>query len=100
MDLYPGVIFFVSLSQYFKSFPESTKKVLLYLSSFSFLIYVLHENLLTIVKKLCYSQIPLRPFVPLTLFFAIPVAVIAFLILFGAALRKLCPNLSRRLFSR
>ena len=100
VDLYPGVIFFVSLSQYFKSFPESVKKVLIYLSSYSFLIYVLHEKLLTIVKKLCYSRIPLNPFVPLTLFFAIPVAVIAFLIVFGAVFRKLCPTLYRRLFSR
>jgi len=100
VDLYPGVVFFFSLSRSFKSLPESVKKSLLYLSSFSFLIYVLHENLLTIVKKLCYSRIPLKPFVPLTLFFAIPVAVIALLILFGAVLRKLCPNLSRRLFSR
>lgn len=99
-DLYPGVVFLFSLSRYFNSFPENVKKNLLKLSSFSFLIYVLHEKLLTIVKKLCYSQIPLKPFVPLTLFFAIPVAVIAILIVFGAVLRKLCPNLSRRLFSR
>ena len=100
VDLYPGVVFFFSLSQYFKSFPESAKKSLLYLSSYSFLIYVLHEKLLTIVKKLCYSQIPLKPFVPLTLFFVIPAVVIVLLIVSGAVFKRICPNAYRFLFSR
>ena len=70
------------------------------LSSFSFLVYVLHENFLTILKKLCYSLVPLEPFVPLTLFFAIPVAVIAILIVFGILLNKTAPRIYRFLFSR
>lgn len=100
VDLYPGVVFLFSLSRYFNSFPRSVKKNLLKLSSFSFLIYVLHENFLTILKKLCYSLIPLEPFVPLTLFFAIPFVEIACLIAFGILLDRTAPRIYRFLFSR
>ena len=62
----------------------------------------MHENALTILKKLAYVLfLPFNfPFIPLTLFFVLPLALSAALILFGVLIRKYMPALFHFLFGR
>ena len=96
-----GVLFFFSLSYFFCKLSLKTKNRLLFLSSFTFVIYLMHENALTILKKIFYTVLcPLDlPFIPLTVFFVLPLMLSAFLVLFGFLLKKYAPWIYHFLFS-
>ena len=96
-----GVLFFFSLSCFFCKLSLKTKNRLLFLSSFTFVIYVMHENSLTILKKIFYTILcPLDlSFIPLTIFFVLPFLLSAFLVLFGFLVKKYAPGIYHFLFS-
>lgn len=96
-----GVLFVFSLSYSFCKLSLKTKNSLLFLSSFTFVIYLMHENSLTILKKIFYTVLcPLDlSFIPLTVFFVLPFMLSAFLVLFGFLLKKYAPGVYHFLFS-
>ena len=96
-----GVLFVFSLSYYFSNLSLKTKNRLLFLSSFTFVIYLMHENSLTILKKIFYTVLcPFNlPFIPLTIFIVLPFLLSAFLVLFGFLLKKYAPGVYHFLFS-
>lgn len=101
LDWIFGVLFFFSLSYFFCNLSIKTKNSLLFLSSFTFVIYLMHENTLTILKKISYTVLlPLNlTFIPLTIFFVLPFMLSASLVLFGFLLKKYLPRVYHLLFS-
>ena len=66
---------------------------LLYLSSTSFLVYAMHEPLLTICRKMIYRTLqPQTPALVLGLYFAIPSLVIMFILLLRPILQTVFPR--------
>lgn len=73
-------------------FSSRAQKILFCLSSYSFNIYLLHENFLTALKKVCAVFLPVTPFWLLLEFFVLPIVIILFCILLSKLIRKFFPQ--------
>ncbi|MFH0963228.1 MAG: acyltransferase [Planctomycetota bacterium] len=72
---------------------EGLKAYVLGLGSASFFVYAAHEPLLTIIRKIAYRTLaPESSAVVLGLYFAIPIVVIAFLVLLYRGLARVAPR--------
>ncbi len=96
--LYAGVIFIFSLSSRIAQCSSKIKKQLAYISSFSFLIYVMHEFTLYALLKIIFSRFAAEATPVLLVYFTLPIILMSILIICGALLRKLFPKAYKFLF--
>lgn len=95
---YSAAVFIFSAVTGINRCSEKIKKSVVFLSGFSFLIYVTHEFAMTVMGKLIYPAVPHTVFYMLLLYFGIPVLLISALILGGYCLKKLLPGVYDFLF--
>ena len=99
LSFYAGLIFIFSLTARVGDCREKTKKIIVFLSGFSFLIYVTHEFAMTALTKIIYPLIPAETWCILLLYFLIPVTLMTLLITGGWVLKKLLPGVFDFLFN-
>ena len=86
-----GIIFwFVCLTD-FKA--DKWNKVLLFISSYSFSIYLFHELSLSFLQKICARLLPTSATAQLLEYLLIPIFIIIVILIFSSALKKACPRL-------
>lgn len=74
---------------------EKLKKKFMWLSQWTFLIYVLHELTLSSVKKMCLRILPQTPVFLLLEYLLIPVFVITGCIIAGVLFKRIAPRIYR-----
>ena len=87
-----GVLFWVRISReiYVRG---SIRKSFLWMSQWTFMIYVLHEMTLTSIRKVCLRLFPTSPINLLLEYLLIPISVITGCIITGIILKKCMPGL-------
>lgn len=87
-----GVLFWVRISReiYVRG---NIRKGFLWLSQWTFMIYVLHELTLTSIRKVCLRLLPTSPVNLLLEYLLIPISVMTGCILTGIILKKCMPGL-------
>lgn len=87
-----GVLFWVRISReiYVRG---SIRKSFLWMSQWTFMIYVLHEMTLTSIRKVCLRLLPTSPINLLLEYLLIPMSVITGCIITGIILKKCMPGL-------
>lgn len=81
-----GIVFWFTC---FTNFADSKiRNMILYVSSYSFFIYLFHENTLTFFKKLCFRFLPSSSVVQGIAYIVIPFIIIGGCFVFGYLLRK------------
>ena len=68
------------------------KTIILFISKYSFCIYLFHEMNLTILRKIIAKFVPQTPFVAVFFYFVIPVIIIALCVLLSWLLEKYTPK--------
>ena len=86
-----GIIFFYRFTT--NIVDSAFKKRALWLSGFSFSIYLFHEMSLTITKKLLAKLLPTGPVFQVLLYFGIPVIIFIYCIVLSNILNKCVPKL-------
>lgn len=87
-----GVLFWVRISREIYA-RESIRKGFLWLSQWTFMIYVLHELTLSSIRKVCLRLLPTSPGNLLLEYLLIPISVMTGCILTGMILKKCMPRL-------
>lgn len=86
-----GIIFwFVCLTD-FKT--DRWNKILLFISSYSFSIYLFHELSLSLLQKICARLLPTSATAQLLEYLLIPIFIITGVLIFSLALKRVCPRL-------
>ena len=96
---YAGLIFIFSVTSHVGKCGEKLRNTIAFLSGFSFLIYVTHEYMMTVITKLVYPALPAETWCILLTYLFIPVVLISVLITGGWVLKKLLPKLYDFLFN-
>lgn len=99
LSIYAGLVFIFSLTGNIGKCGAKTEKAIIFLSGFSFLIYVTHEYIMTVVVKLVYPALPAKTFCILVPYLLIPIVLISVLVTGGWILKKLLPKVYDFLFS-
>lgn len=86
-----GIMFFYQCATNIKN--SSFKKKILWLSRFSFPIYLFHEMSLTITKKLMARLLPTESVYQVLMYFGIPVIIFIYCIILSNILNKYVPKL-------
>jgi len=86
-----GALFFAKLSRQFYIRP-ALNRLFSFLAPFPFAIFAFHEYGLTALKKALAMLLPQSVAMSWLLFFALPVAVVAYCVALALILRKLCPK--------
>ncbi len=94
ISLLVGILFWLRLSKeiYVR---EKLRRIILKLSEFVFMIYVLHEMTLSSVRKVCFRVLPAKPLFWCLEYLLIPIGVIVCCIFAGIVFRKVMPGLYR-----
>ncbi len=90
LTIVPGILFFISMATRIKS--ESLKDKIVWVSKYSFCIYLFHEMNLFILKKLLGKLLPTDAFFQTIQYFGIPVIIIVFCIVLSEVLKKFLPK--------
>lgn len=96
--LYSELIFLFALTSHFDKCSDKIQKAVVFLSGFSFLIYVTHEFAMTTISQIVYPLIPAESWCILLLYLVMPVILISALIFGGWFLKKLLPQMYAFLF--
>lgn len=100
LSIFLGVIFLFAFSKYLPCLSDRTKKTMLFLSSFTFLIYMGHEFFLKMLKGICFKMIMPNTALLLLLYFGIPLFVMTALVIIGMIMKKYLPWLYKFLMLR
>ncbi|MDO4935144.1 MAG: acyltransferase [Phascolarctobacterium sp.] len=77
----------------FTTFHEGKiRNLILYFSSFSFFIYISHENTMSCFMKICYKFLPAISVVQAFTYIIVPFIIVGWCIMFGSLLRKYVPS--------
>lgn len=96
---YAGLLFMFSLTSRIGKCGGKTKQAIAFLSGFSFLIYVTHEYMMTVITKLVYPRLPAETWCILLPYLFIPIVLMSVLIFCGWVLKKLMPPVYNFLFN-
>jgi hypothetical protein len=96
---YAGLFFVFALTSYVGRCGDKTKKAIGFLSGFSFLIYVTHEYIMTVITKLVYPNLPAKTWCILLPYLFIPIVLMSLLVSGGWVLKKLLPKVYDFLFN-
>ena len=86
-----GMVFWYVWSTNIKN--ERCKKLLLFISGYSFGIYLFHEMNLSILRKLLAKLLPQTPALALIMYFVIPFVIIVFCVVLCCVLERFTPRL-------
>lgn len=91
--LYLPIIYYTS--KYVEKQKSNLNKMFLYVAKYSFMIYVLHGKLLTIIQNMCIRLFLQNDVILVVEFMIFPILVIIIVIGIAAALNKILPSLYR-----
>ncbi|MEM8526333.1 MAG: acyltransferase [Bacteroidota bacterium] len=91
-EFFVGIFALWSLYDFFQKGKETTQKVLPTFLAFAFFLYVSHEPILTIIKKLGLKVLGKGSMNQLLLYFAAPLLTIGICIAVGMLLKKIAPK--------
>ena len=97
--MYGALLLVFALSANAAAYKEKTKKVILFLSGFSFMVYLTHEFILSVLIKLIYPALPAKSWCILPVYFMLPIVLVSVLMTGGWVLKKLLPKLYDFLFN-
>lgn len=86
-----GILFWIRLSKEIYS-NEDIRKKFLWMSQWTFMIYVLHELTLSSIRKICLRLFPTTPGILLAEYLLIPILVIAGCMIAGMFFKKIIPK--------
>lgn len=90
--IFVGIAFWARVSKEIYD-NEATRRVFLWLSKWTFMVYVLHELTLSAIMKLCMRFLPTTPLFMGMEYAIIPIFVIALCVIIGAKFQNLAPKL-------
>ena len=93
MLLYLPIIYYAAKS--IEKNNSSLNKIFIDIAKYSFMIYVLHGKLLTIIQNICIKLFPQNAVILVAEFMIFPILVIIIVIGIAAALNKILPSLYR-----
>ena len=96
---YIGLFFMFSFTSHVGKCSDKVKKAIAFLSGFSFLIYVTHEYMMTVIIKLLYPNLPAKTWCLVLPYLFVPIIVMSVLITGGWILKKILPKVYDFLFS-
>ena len=96
--LYGELIFLFAFTARADRSSEKVQKIIVFLSGFSFLVYVTHEFAMTTITKIVYPLVPVKTWCILLLYAVIPAVLAGTLITGGWILKKLLPKIYNFLF--
>lgn len=96
---YAGLFFMFSFTSHVGKCNDKVKKVIAFLSGFSFLIYVTHEYMMTVIIKLLYPNLPAKTWCLVLPYLFVPIILMSVLITGGWILKKILPKVYDFLFS-
>ncbi|MEN0045908.1 MAG: acyltransferase [Bacteroidota bacterium] len=92
-EYFVGIFALWSLYDFFQKGKENTQKALPTFLAFAFFLYVSHEPILTIIKKLGLKALGKGSLNQLLLYFAAPLITIGICIVVGILLKKITPKI-------
>ena len=99
LAMYAGVSFIFFCTCRVDKCKEKIKKIILFLSGFSFMVYLTHEYILSVLIKLIYPALPPETLYILLVYFLMPLLLTSVLITSGYLFKKLFPKVYSFLFS-